>query len=119
VLGHVDLSLSVAILTSMFLARLLQPVQVLERVLLQLEQVLVRLQLEPESQLLLHLVVLQHSLEFVLQLQNQELPGCSIDLQLGQRQLGWLEQQQVIARQILLAPAQGQLQQQGYLSCSR
>jgi hypothetical protein len=69
--------------------------------------------------LLLHLVVLQHSLEFVLQLQNQELPGCLIDLQVEQRQLGQLEQRQVIAQQNLLAPAQGQLQQQGYLSCSR
>jgi hypothetical protein len=79
----------------------------------------VPLPLEPESQLLLHLVVLQHSLEFALQLQNQELPGCLTDLQLEQRQLGWLEQRQVIAQQILLALAQGQLQQQGYLSCSR
>jgi hypothetical protein len=79
----------------------------------------VRQPLEPESQLLLHLVVPQHSLEFALQLQNQELPGCLIDLQVEQRQLGQLEQRQVIAQQNLLAPAQGQLQQQGYLNCSR
>jgi hypothetical protein len=119
VLGHVDLSLSVAILTSMFLARLLQPVQVLERVLLQLEQVLVRLQLEPESQLLLHLVVPQHSLEFALQLQNQELPGCLIDLQVEQRQLGQLEQRQVIAQQNLLGQVQDQLQRLECSSCFR
>jgi hypothetical protein len=93
----------------------LQPVQVLERVLLQLEQVLVRLQLEPGSQFVLHLVVLLHSLEFVPQLQCQELPG----LQLEQHQKVRLVQQQEFVQPNLLGQVQDQLQRLECSSCFR
>ena len=63
-----------------------------------LQQQLELQQLEPESQFVLHLVVLLHLLVFAPQLQNQVLLGCLTDLQLVLRQLEQLEQQQVFVR---------------------
>jgi hypothetical protein len=54
-----------------------------EQARLQREQQPEQQQLEPGSQLKLHLVVLLHSLGFAPQLENQELPGCLTGLQLG------------------------------------